>query len=103
MKLTLQKGSKKQYSEVDPLVTRTREKFVQESKMTWDFKPNGPILDISVSKELQECALNLMNRFIQMMKACGHDIIVKGGTTYAVIEKLEDELLGDVNRETLSF
>ena len=96
--------SKKAKLAIDPLITRTREYLTQKrdySNWSYDLKKNT--LDISVSKNILPRALDIMNRFIHILKDRGYSIIEKYYQTYAVInnEELEISLRERSTRKTI--
>ena len=71
---------------IDPLITRTIEYLSRDwdySNWNSDLKKNT--LDISVSKDILPRAMEIMNRFIHMMKDRGYSVIEKNYQTYAVL------------------
>ena len=77
----------------DPLIARTREYLTKErdySNWNYDLKKNT--LNISVSKDILPRALEVMNRFIHMIKDRGYSVIEKHYQTYVVINNEELEI-----------
>lgn len=88
----------------DPLVVRTREYLSQKKDhRNWNYDLRKNTLDISVSLDILPRALEVMNKFIHMMKACGYAVVVKNDQTYAVInnEELEISLREKSTRTTI--
>jgi len=73
----------------DHLITKTRKYFDQSDKKEWRYTRPNKTLDIMVSINLRPRALNIMNKFIQLLKACGHQIMIKEDITYVVINDEE--------------
>mgnify|MGYP000858043278 CR=1 FL=1 len=77
----------------DPLVVRTREYLSQKNDYrNWNYDLRKNTLDISVSIDILPRALEVMSKFIHMMKACGYAVVVKDNQTYAVINNEELEI-----------
>jgi len=87
---------------VDPLIASTKEYYQQKDQKNWDYSKPYNSLDVFVSKTLFPRAIRLMEQFIEMMKVCGHSIIIKNGTTFALVlgEELQLSLAEKSNRIT---
>lgn len=87
----------------DQLITKTKKYFDQSKKSDWKFTRPDKTLDILVSVDLRPRALMVMNKFIAMMKACGHAVIINNNLTYAIInnEELEISLREKSTRVTI--
>jgi len=89
---------------IDPIITRTREYLTQKRDYSnWSYELKKNTLDISVSKDILPRALDIMNRFIYIIKDRGYSIIEKHYQTYAVIynEELEISLRERSSRKTI--
>ena len=96
--------SKKAKLAIDPLITRTREYLTQKRNYSnWSYDLKKDTLNISVSKDILPRALDIMNRFIHILKDRGYSIIEKYYQTYAVInnEELEISLRERSTRKTI--
>ncbi len=101
-KLNTSGTTKKKLHIVDPLFTLTKENYSQKDSRNWNYNNRNVVFSISTSKAQIPRALRLVEKFMLLMKECGHSVIVENGLTYALIEgeKLQIYLSEKQNRIT---
>lgn len=80
----------------DILITNTKDYYDAVKRYDWRSNTGYPtrtdVLNIDVSHDKLLRALRIMNALIKLLRSRGHDIKIKNGTTYAVIEEGDIEI-----------
>lgn len=82
------KVSKKLPSELDPLIERTREHYLQGKHDRWDAK-SPPILEIDVSKDYLNRALRIADAFVKSLRSLGYEFTRHRGDACLVKRGIE--------------
>jgi hypothetical protein len=87
----------------DILITNTKDYYDAVKRYDWrsntDYPSRTDVINIDVSHDKLPRALRIMNAIIKLLRSRGHEIKIKNGVTYAVIEEGDIEIkLKEKNR-----